>query len=332
MQDNRLPNDYQCDNQLSIFDLFEEQELSYNPLVAVSKIFASAKKQMSLNEWKTFILALTRLSWKDKGKNRNVVVLDKMEVAEKLGIKSDKDHVSSDLKRAIGKLAKNSFIEFEAGSGWINGMFITIVDCSQRKFLTIKFEEYYLPLFQDLGKEKKYITMWAEDLFLMESERSITFYEELRLHSDTRKTNSKIYGIKDLKQMFNIPKDGKGSYMRANGHFDRASFEKRIIDPLCDDMAKCSMINLTTNEDGKLYKKIKSKNGKVLGYEFQWLISSHPRVATAKEVAEINQNPQELKVAKDIMNGKKPQNKNTFNNFNQNKYDFDELEDLLLDN
>jgi len=334
MQDLRIPSEYE--GQLSLFDDCLEQGAN-SSLIAVSKIFASAKKQMNLPEWKAFALALTHIKWNEDSKEKNVVTLDKKEVAEKIGLKSDEDHLSQDLKRAIGKLPNHSFLEFESGNGWSNGNFITLISCSQKNIVKIKFEEAYLPLFQELNKTKNYITMWAEDLFSMNSERSIIFYEELRLHSDTSKENSKIYGIKELKEMFNIPKEGKGSYLRKDKHFDRTAFEKRIIDPLCEEMKKCSMVNLTASEDGKLYTKIKSKSGKVLGYEFQWIISDHPKVATAAEVKTLNQNPQDLKIAKDLKKGRatKKKSQNTFNNFKQNQYtseEMAELEKLLVEN
>lgn len=346
MQDLRIPSDYE--GQMSIFDYFEQPEEN-NSLIAVSKIFAAAKKQMNLAEWKTFVFALTKIKWNGDNQNNNAiesidnrdnlvnraVVLDRKEVAEKIGIKSDDNHISGDLKRAIGEIHKHSELRFANTKEFANGFFITNIICNKKNQVILVFNGMYLPLFQELDKDKKYITMWAEDLFSMNSERSIIFYEELRLHSDTRKENSKIYGIKELKNLFSMK---ESDYMRKDNHFDRTAFEKRIIEPLCEDMKKCSMINLSANEDGKLYKKVKSK-GKVLGYEFQWTISTHPRVATADEVNQINQDPRTLKVAKDILKGnKKPTKKkakNNFNNFEQEQYtkqDFKELEDLLLDN
>ncbi len=281
MQNLRLPNDYECDNQMSIYDYLEEpEEIEDNSLIAVSKVFASAIKSMNLAEWKAFVMALTHIKWNEA--NKSYVRIDKTELANKIGIFSDPDHLSQDLKRSIGELPMHSMIRFEKGSNWSNGCFIGQVAC-YKNIVRIQFNEAYLPLFQELDKEKNYITMWADDLFEMGSERSILFYEELRLHSDTRKQNSRIFGVKDLKQLFNIPKDGAGSYMRKDGHFDRPAFEKKVIEPLCRDLSKCKMINLSIAEDGKAYNKIKN-HGMVYGYEFSWSVSTHPAVATAEEV------------------------------------------------
>ncbi len=329
MQNMNLPNDYECDNQMSIYDYLEGHKMD-NSLIAVSKVFATAIKQMNLAEWKTFVMALTHIKWTEQ--NKRYVRLDKQELAKIVGINSDTDHLSQDLKRAIGDLPSHSMLKFENGTDWINGCFITQVACF-KNMVRVKFDDDYMPLFEELNKDKNYITMWADDLFKMSSERSILFYEELRMHSDTRKENSRIYGVKDFKTLFNIPKDGEGSYMNKDGHFARAHFEKRIIDPICKDLENCQMINLSINEDGKPYRKVKNKHGNVLGYEFQWVVSEHPRVASADEVKMLNQNPQDLKIAKDIQTGKlKSKKKNTFNNFEQNNYNFKELEEQLLDN
>ena len=45
MQDLRLPSEYE--GQLSLFDYLDEP-VANSPLIAVSKVFASAKKQMNL--------------------------------------------------------------------------------------------------------------------------------------------------------------------------------------------------------------------------------------------------------------------------------------------
>ena len=172
----------------------------------------------------------------------------------------------------------------------------------------------------------------------MTSKRSVQFYEFLRSITDTRnKINNVALGVKALKEMFEIPKEGKGSYMRSKGGFDRANFEKKVIDPLCEDLKNCKMINLIIQSDGKLYEKVKRGN-RVEGYRFYWTFSARPSVANAEKVREIQErvdkNPVILKIAKDIVDGeKKPKKKeNFFNNFPQRQYDYDELEKKLRKN
>ena len=326
---------YECKGQLSFDDIWSDIAIPEG-LLGVSKIFARAKKEMNLAEYKAFVYALANIRFTEKNKNK--ILLDKKTLAKVVGVNSDIDHLSEDLKRSIGKLPKHSFVEFEKCDEdlYVSGTIITQLIMYKNR-VAIKINEDYMSLFSEM--DNNYITMWSGDIFEMSSERSIEFYEQLRLNTDTR--NQKNYaevGIKWFKELFEIPKNGKGSYMRKDGHFDRPAFEKYVIDPLCSDLMRCKMISLILQENGKYYTKIK-KNGRVIGYRFDWLYSSHPKVATASEVKQIQErvdsNPQVLKVAKDIVKGEKKgkkTNKNSFNNFKQRSYDYTELEKKLLNN
>lgn len=324
---------YECEGQLNIDDILN---LSIpEELIGVSKIFARAKKQMSLAEYKTFIYSLTNFRFKEE--NKPFVYIDKKMLGEVLGIHSDADHLSQDIFDNIKELPKHSYIEIrDRDKGFFDsGCIITRVTSLKNQF-RIKYDDEYLKLFSNL-KDGEYITLWSSDILNMTSQRSIDFYEYLREHTDTREeVNRGIVSIKFLKEMFNIPKEGKGSYMRddKNGGFNRAGFEKYVIDPLFEDLAKCKMIT-PVELGGKWYTKVK-KNGRVVGYEFYWNYSAYPRVATASEVKQIQErvdkNPQVLKVAKDIVSGeeKTVKKKNSFCNFSQREYDFDALEKMLL--
>lgn len=326
---------YECEGQLSIEDILN---LSVpEELIGVSKIFARAKKEMSLAEYKTFIYSLTNFRFKEE--NKPFVYIDKKMLGEVLGIHSDPDHLSQDIFDNIKELPKHSYIEIADKDMGIfdSGCIITRVTSLKNQF-RIKYDDEYLKLFSNL-KDGEYITLWSSDILNMTSQRSIDFYEYLREHTDTREeVNRGIVSIKFLKEMFNIPKEGKGSYMRdgKNGGFNRAGFEKYVIDPLFEDLAKCKMIEPMKQGNGKYYEKIKTGN-RVTGYVFYWTYSAYPRVATASEVKQIqdrvDKNPQVLKVAKDILDGeKKPKKKkkNSFNDFQQRDYDFDALEKMLI--
>lgn len=325
-------DNYECEGQMTIDDLFALE--IPESVFAVSKIFARARKQMSLAELKAFTYALTHIKFTGE-KNSNKLMLDKKTLAAIIGITSDSDHLSQDLKRSIGKLPQNSFIEIDDldNDFYESGVLITSLRMYKNN-ACITFNPDYMPLFENLQRD--YITMWSSDIYGMSSERSIAFYEDLRLHTDTSQdVCTRGYGIKALKELFNMPKEGKGSYMRdaKNGGFNREMFEKKVIDPLCDDLAKTKMINLVMQPDGKYYEKVK-ENGRVRGYRFFWTYSSAPRVASAHEVAQISEridkNPELLKVAKDILAGEKKPKKNSQTDFPQRKYDTVELEKELL--
>ena len=330
--DKVFGDDYECEGQMELSDL-EGFEVPYQtPMVATSKVFSMAIKQMNLTEWKTFIYALSHIRWTEP--HGEEIKVDKWELAKILGLECDRDHASAVLRRAIGKMRQHSDLTFSSKDQqeWENGGFIRRTGV-RKDYAYIIFDTYYLPLFSELQHEKNYITLWADDLFQMRSERSILFYESLRLHSDTRKTNTRIYGIRDLKNMFGIPKEGKGSYMRKDGHFDRPAFEKKVIEPLCDDLKACKMISLHILEDGKPYRKIK-EHGRVRGYEFSWDVSNRPGIATGEEKAalreDIDKDPVAFKIAKDVEEGKKKPKKNSFHNYTEAPYDLAEIERQLV--
>jgi hypothetical protein len=151
-----------------------------------------------------------------------------------------------------------------------------------KNVVRLKIEDEFLGLFGNLDAKKevsKYITMWSGDVFRMKSERAVLFYDLLRDNSDTREAiNSGTVGIKKFKEMFDIPKDGKGSYMREKGGFNRTEFERKVIDPLCDELLKTEMITLILTPEGKYYEKIKNGN-RVIAYKFYWTINDpKPRI------------------------------------------------------
>ena len=160
--------------------------------------------------------------------------------------------------------------------------------------------------------------MWSTDIFRMNSKRSVQFYEYLRQITDPKKSeNSVLLGIRAIKEMFEIPETGKGSYMRGKDGFDRANFEKRVLDPIAEDLQQCRMISLIVQPDGKLYEKVKRGN-RIAGYRFYWTFTAYPAVASAEEVKQIQERPEVLKVAKDLLSGEKKK-KNQFTEFEQNQ-------------
>lgn len=322
--------DNQTEGQISIADLYDPPER----LCAVSRIFARARKNMSLAEQKTFVYTLSQLDFKETAETAktNVIYLDKKTLAEIVGVHSDTDHLSVHLNDSIKNLPLHSYIQISDKDKdlYASGCVVSSIVMLKNR-VRIRFTEDFIPLFK--GLTTNYITLWSTDIFNMTSKRSVQFYEYLRQITDTRKdVNDVGLGVKAIKEMFDIPKDGKGSYMRKDGHFDRPAFERYVIDPICEDLSKCKMISLVIQPDGKYYEKIKRGN-RVDGYRFYWTYTSHPAVASAAEVKElqerVDKNPQVLKVAKDIVKGDKKQKKASKSPESRD-YDYGELEQVLL--
>ena len=242
-------------------------------LIAVSKVFARAQKQMNAAEFKTFIAALTKIKFTESN-NSNIVNLDKRKLAKLCGFESDDDNLTSDFKITIDKLSSNSFVRFsikDTGE-WVNGVMIDQIGYVRGQII-VRFNHDYMPLFEDLVDN--FITLLPSDIFTMKSSRAMIFYEYLRLHSDTRKSVcTKTFSIDYLKELFDIPNTDKGSYVNKEGKLDVGNFEKHIIQPLISDMEHCKMIKLIVNQDGKYYKKIK-EYGKVVGFSFTWKVQEY---------------------------------------------------------
>ena len=318
--------DTQIPGQMDMEDMLSPEG---GKLIAVSRVFARARKSMSLHEQKTFVYALSQLRFTEEAKS-NTIYLDKKKLAQKVGINSDPNHLSVDLYKSIGNLPEHSLIKFadQDRDLYESGVMITRLTMLKNR-VRIKFEDDYLSLFTGLSSD--YLTLWSDDIFQMTSDRSVTFYEFLRQSTDTRRSiNSIGLGVKALKEMFGIPMD---AYMREKGGFNRSEFEHKVIDPLCDDLKGCRMINLVVQPDGRVYEKVKRGN-RVEGYRFYWTFSLHPGVATAAEVKEIqdriDKNPRMIKVAEDILKGekrkRKGEKKNSFTDFPQREdIDYDAL-------
>ena len=311
-------------------------------MVGISKVFARAKKKMNLNELKTFIYCLCQIHWTAPDMPKTVI-LDKLTLAKILKMSVDPVNLARNLRMKIGELVDHSIIVFSSKDSrkWEKGALITRIAINEDRVVVIDFNPAYAELFCNLKKD--FILLWSKDVFGMEAERSIVLYEFLRLHCDTRVTNTRIFTIDQIRELLDIPMSGAGSYMRKDGRFDRHAFETKVLDPICKDLVKCKMVQLVPQEDknGNVQPYNRIKQGrKLVGYEFVWNVTDYPRVSDANEAQEtqqlIEKDPTVLKIARDIKRGRKKQKKepknNPFNEFEQNVYDFEELEKEILNN
>lgn len=310
--------------------------------VGVSKVFARAKKKMSLGEFKAFVYCLCRVRWTEPEMPKTVC-LDKKMLAKILRVSSNPEHIARNLRMQIGNLVENSIIEFASADKkeWEKGALITRVSVRKDRIVIISFNHDYAGLFCNLQKD--FILLWSKDIFQMQAERSVILYEYLRLHCDTRVTNRRVFTIDQIREIFDIPLSGTGSYVRKDGRFDRHAFETKVLDPVCEDLKKCRMVQLVLQEDKngdlKPYRRVKS--GRTLkGYELAWDVTDRPGISDAHESQEtqrqIEKNPKILKIARDAARGQKrgsgrrSQAANQFTQMENNDYDWNCLEEELL--
>ena len=243
-----------------------------NPLIAESRIYARAAKTLTLAERKTLIYALSMLRYTDTP-DTCVIYVDKRDLAEYLGIHPDTDHLSVSIHNAIKDIIPHSVISFAIQDRGLydDGALITRVLFSKNN-IRIKFEPEYLDLFTNL--EGNYITLLRDDIQKMSSIRSINFYEYLRSISFPKNNNNSTYtctlSTSQLQHLFGLPQYGFGSYIKKDGCFDRNSFNRKCILPVCQDLEKCTMIKLIRQPNDKLYLYNKTE------YTFRWTCTLYP--------------------------------------------------------
>ena len=300
-------------------------------LVAISNILARAKNTMNMTQKKLASIYLSKIEWSKSG-NNNEIWVSREELIEKLGTEMDSSDISAWFRRVAKDMAHNSEIRFDSKdkSEWKDMFLFTDREYKNGKLLVV-INPRIMKLLEDLKCE--YITLFLADILGFPSNidgaRAFALYEFLRLHSDSRKKNKRVISTKEFKELFGIPKDGRGSYVRADGKFDRSKFEERVIMPVLILLLDCEHVILHSYDNGgALYKKIKNGN-RVVGYELTYSINKHPNVVNQADLEDIQQRPEVLKVAKDILKGewKKPK-KNSYNDYPQRRYTAEEMDNL----
>lgn len=255
-----------------------------NQMVAMGKALVCAKKTMSLEERKLLVMTLTKIKW-NSGQNNLDIEIAKDEIQE--AMEWSNVTLKCELRPMAKRLATHSWIEFGDSVIWEDGFLVTNAR-STRNTVIITLNEKYRALLEELTKDKDFITIWANDVYKFNSIYAYLLYEDLRLHSDTRHTNWRTYSTKQLKELFGIPKTGKGSYMHkdVNGKlvFDRTNFEKKVLWVALKELSTSEMIDIkyfheceaSEKKPYAIYAKIK-KNGYVAGYQFKYDILSRQK-------------------------------------------------------
>ena len=257
-----------------------------NQMIAMGKALMRAKKTMTLEERKLLVMAMTKIKWAQVD-NDITVELSKIEIADIMRWSVDASDRSTRIRKLANSLSEHSMIRIDGidKGQWDDGVLIPRVNCRKKGSIKVYFAEQFRPLLENLTKDKDFVTVWANDIYGFNSVYAYLLFEDLRLHCDTRRTNWRTYTTKELKELFGIPKEGAGSYMRVKDGFNRSEFERKVLDVAVTEINKGQMIQIQPfsgmeakkdkpNSYDKLYAKIK-KNGRIAGYQFKYVVRTN---------------------------------------------------------
>lgn len=238
-----------------------------NQVIAMSNILAEKSTRFSVMQQKLFYVCIASL--KHGINTKNEVEINKQELFNCLGIEKETGRYTR-IKGEFEQLAHNSFVEFDTTDGFSQGFLIYNIRLSKNTFF-VKFNDYYLPLVQELANN--YVRLLDDDVISFSSKFSMMLYQNL-MKDKWKLTNVDHLGIdystKQLKMMFGL---SKSDYMRKNDSFNRSEFEKKTINKAVDEInkkAKC-IKNLT-------YRKVK-KGSRIQYYLFTYNYIDPQKVA-----------------------------------------------------
>lgn len=262
-----------------------------NQVIAMSNILAEKSTRFSVMQQKLFYVCIASL--KHGINTRNEVEINKQELFNCLGIEKETGRYTR-IKGEFEQLAHNSFVEFDTTDGFSQGFLIYNIRLSKNTFF-VKFNDYYLPLVQELANN--YVRLLDDDVISFSSKFSMMLYQNL-MKDKWKLTNVDHLGIdystKQLKMMFGL---SKSDYMRKNDSFNRSEFEKKTINKAVDEINKKSKCikNLT-------YRKVKK------GSRIQYYLFTYNYIDPQKVVEDSRDEFrwEQLTIAEDIPTVEKP--------------------------
>ena len=228
-----------------------------NQVIAMSNTLAEKSTRFSIVQQKLFYVCLASL--KHGVNSKDEVEINKQELFNYLQIENDTSRWTR-IRYEFKKLAKNSYIEFGTDEEFCDG-FLIYSFRSTRNSIFVRFNDYYLPLVQQLANN--FVRLLDDDVVSFDSKFSMMLYQNL-MKDKWKLTNIDYlgfdYSTRRLKMIFGLSID---DYVQ-NGRFNRADFERRTINRAVKEInekSKC-IKNLT-------YKKVK-KGSRIQYYLFSY--------------------------------------------------------------
>lgn len=261
-----------------------------NQVIAMSNMLAEKSTRFTIIQQKMFYVCLASL--KQGVNSKNEVEINKQELFNYLNLTTDNNRWTR-IRQEFKKLAKNSYVEFGTDEEFCDG-FLIYQFRSTRNSIFVRFNDYYLPLMQQLANN--FVRLLDDDVVSFDSKFSMMLYQNL-MKDKWKLTNIDHLGIdystRKLKMMFGLSID---DYVQ-NGRFNRADFERRTINRAVKEInekSKC-IKNLT-------YRKVK-KGSRVQYYLFTYNYIDPQKVV---EDARDEFRWEQLTIAEDIPTVEKP--------------------------
>lgn len=193
-----------------------------NQVIAMSNMLAEKSTRFTIIQQKMFYVCLASL--KQGVNSKNEVEINKQELFNYLNLTTDNNRWTR-IRQEFKKLAKNSYVEFGTDEEFCDG-FLIYQFRSTRNSIFVRFNDYYLPLMQQLANN--FVRLLDDDVVSFDSKFSMMLYQNL-MKDKWKLTNIDHLGIdystRKLKMMFGLSID---DYVQ-NGRFNRADFERRTI-------------------------------------------------------------------------------------------------------
>lgn len=262
-----------------------------NQVIAMSNMLAEKSTRFTIIQQKMFYVCLASL--KQGVNSKNEVEINKQELFNYLELENDTGRWTR-IRQEFKKLAKNSYVEFGTDEEFCDG-FLIYQFRSTRNSIFVRFNDYYLPLMQQLANN--FVRLLDDDVVSFDSKFSMMLYQNL-MKDKWKLTNIDHLGIdystRKLKMMFGLSID---DYVQ-NGRFNRADFERRTINRAVKEInekSKC-IKNLT-------YRKVK-KGSRVQYYLFTYNYIDPQKVV---EDARNDFRWEQLSIAEEIPTEEKPE-------------------------
>ena len=236
-----------------------------NALVVMSNLIARATTKWTLEETKLFLCSVTKIRFRDEN---NWVTMSKKDIQEKLDIKPTNGIW---MRETFKKMIAKSYVQFNGKNDtdleWHDG-FVMYEVKSTKKDISVKFNETYIPFFEQLSNHfTEFYLDYVKDFTRLSSYNLYVYL--CSWHDANYAIQNKKIKKSELHTVFNLKEsDYWRNYGKENAKFDWVAFEKKVLNPAIKEInelggsGKCDMYIESCE---------KVKKGKfILGYDIKY--------------------------------------------------------------